>query len=89
MRSFRSSFGVAVAFGLLAGLQAFAEADKKEVALAVTKLWTHGHQTPGQLSEIPAFDRRTNTIWVAGVVGVDVMDAETGTLVEHIDVTGP
>ncbi len=87
MRSFRSSFGVAVALGLLAGAQTFVEADKKEVALAVTKLWTHGHQTPGQLSEIPAFDRRTNTIWVAGVVGVDVLDAETGTLVEHIDVT--
>ena len=59
-----------------------------ERSLSFTKLWTHGHTTPGQLSEIPAFDRRTNTIWVAGVVGVDVLDAETGTLVEHIDVTG-
>ena len=26
-------------------------------------------------------------MWVAGVVGVDVLDAETGALVEHIDVT--
>jgi DNA-binding beta-propeller fold protein YncE len=56
--------------------------------LTFTKLWTHAHATPGQLSEIPAFDRRTNTIWVAGVVGVDVLDGETGTLIEHIDVTG-
>jgi hypothetical protein len=55
--------------------------------LTFTKLWTHGHTTPGQLSEIPAFDRRTNTIWVAGVVGVDVLDATTGALLEHIDVT--
>jgi DNA-binding beta-propeller fold protein YncE len=39
------------------------------------------------LSEIPAFDRRTNTIWVAGVVGVDVLDADSGELVDHIDVT--
>ncbi len=29
----------------------------------------------------------TNTIWVAGVVGVDVLDAATGTLIKHIDVT--
>ena len=57
-------------------------------ALSFTKLWTHSHTTPGQLSEIPAFDRRTNTVWVAGVVGVDVLDGETGRLVEHIDVTG-
>ena len=59
-----------------------------ERPLTFTKLWTHNHATPGQLSEIPAFDRRTNTIWVAGVVGVDVLDAATGKLIEHIDVTG-
>ncbi|HUR33809.1 MAG TPA: choice-of-anchor I family protein [Vicinamibacterales bacterium] len=52
-----------------------------------TRLWTHAHVTPGQVSEIPAFDKRTNTIWVAGVVGVDVLDAGTGVLLEHIDVT--
>ena len=57
-------------------------------SLAFTKVWTHGHATPGQVSEIPAYDPRTNTIWVAGVVGVDVLDAKTGTLVQHIDVTG-
>jgi hypothetical protein len=50
-------------------------------------VWTHGHTTPQQVSEIPAFDARTNTVWVAGVVGVDVLDAATGELVEHIDVT--
>ena len=58
-----------------------------ERPLSFTKLWTHGHTTPGQVSEIPAFDHRTNTIWVAGVVGVDVLDGETGTLIKHIDVT--
>jgi hypothetical protein len=51
-----------------------------------TKLWTHGHDTAGQVSEIPAFDSKTNTLWVAGVVGVDVLDAATGDLVQHIDV---
>ena len=44
--------------------------------------------TEDQISEISAFDAKTNTIWVAGVVGVDVLDAATGALVEHIDVTG-
>lgn len=39
------------------------------------------------MSEISAFDRRTNTLWVAGIVGVDVLDADTGALVEHIDTT--
>lgn len=57
-------------------------------SLTFTKLWTHSHTTTGQLSEIPAFDRHTNTIWVSGVVGVDVLSGETGILVEHIDVTG-
>jgi hypothetical protein len=55
--------------------------------LSFTRLWTHSHATPGQLSEIPAFDRRTNTVWVAGVVGVDVLNGDTGALVQHIDVT--
>jgi len=59
-----------------------------ERPLSFTKLWTHGHTTPGQVSEIPAFDKRTNTVWVAGVVGVDVLNGETGALIEHIDVTG-
>ena len=59
-----------------------------ERSLTFTKLWTHGHSTPGQVAEIPAFDSQTNTIWVAGVVGVDVLDGNTGTLIEHIDVTG-
>jgi len=58
-----------------------------EPTLTFSKQWTHGHTTTGQFSEIPAFDPRTNTIWVAGVVGVDVLDAATGALVTHIDVT--
>lgn len=59
-----------------------------EPSLSFTKVWTHGHATPGQVSEIAAFDRKTNTIWVAGIVGVDVLDAGSGALVEHLDVTG-
>ncbi len=46
-----------------------------EAPITFSKLWTHTHATAGQLSEIPAYDARTHTIWVAGVVGVDVLDA--------------
>ena len=56
-----------------------------EKSLSFEHLWTQLH-TDGQGSEIPAFDQRTNTIWVAGTVGVDVLDASTGLLIEHIDV---
>jgi DNA-binding beta-propeller fold protein YncE len=55
-------------------------------AISFTRLWTHSH-TGGHLAEIPAFDSRTNTLWVAGVMGIDVLDADTGSLVEHIDIT--
>ena len=70
---------------LAASISSLTQAE--EPVLGFTKLWTHGHTTAGQVSEIPAFDSKTNTIWVAGVVGVDVLDAATGTLLKHIDVT--
>ncbi len=58
-------------------------------ALSFTKQWTYNHAAnPGQVSEIPAFDRRTNTLWIAGIVGVDVLDAKSGKLIKHIDITG-
>lgn len=51
--------------------------------------WTATHGAAGLntgvTSEIPAFDALTNTLWVAGVVGVDVLNAKTGSLVQHID----
>lgn len=54
--------------------------------LAFSKQWTYAHGAiVGQVSEIPAFDKRTNTLWVAGVIGVDVLDARTGKLLAHID----
>lgn len=58
-----------------------------DLDLTFERLWTHNHTTPGQLAEIPAFDAKTNTLWVVGSVGVDVLDAETGALIEHLDVT--
>ncbi len=86
MLSLRFLLGGAIALALVvAGDQRVGAKTGPEITF--TKLWTHGHATPGQVSEIPAFDNRTNTIWVAGVVGVDVLDADTGALLKHIDVT--
>jgi hypothetical protein len=55
----------------------------------VRRVWQYAHAAggvAGQKSEIVAYDDRTDTLWVAGVVGVDVLDRATGELVEHIDV---
>jgi DNA-binding beta-propeller fold protein YncE len=58
-----------------------------EPIIGFSKVWTYQHTTLNQTAEIPAYDPLTNTIWVAGVVGVDVLDAETGAMLDHIDVT--
>jgi len=55
--------------------------------ISFQKLWTHEHTDVGQASEIPAYDAKTHTIWVAGVVGVDVLDAGTGALLKHIAIS--
>ena len=58
----------------------------KTVDVHVQRVWQHAH-APSQKSEIVAYDDRTDTLWVVGVVGVDVLDRATGALVDHIDVT--
>lgn len=55
---------------------------------SVTKEWTYSHAltgVSGLTSEIAAYDTITNTIWVAGVVGVDVLNATNGSLLQHIN----
>jgi len=59
---------------------------------SITKEWTYSHAltgVAGMFSEIPAYDVITNTIWVAGAVGVDVLNATTGSLVQHISINNP
>lgn len=51
----------------------------------ISKEWTYSHIGSGYLSEIPAFDAVTNTLWVAGVKGVDVLNASTGAFLQRID----
>ena len=67
-----------------------ASAHAAQADISFSKKWTftHGLQGNCQLAEIPAYDPKTHTIWVAGAVGVDVLDARDGSLIEHIDVTG-
>ena len=59
--------------------------------VSVSKVWSTNHGSAGLntgvTSEIAAFDAASNTIWVAGVVGVDVLNASNGSLVQHIDTT--
>ena len=55
---------------------------------SITKEWTYSHinsGVAGQIAEISAYDAITNTIWVAGIVGVDVLNATNGSLVQHIN----
>jgi YVTN family beta-propeller protein len=51
----------------------------------ISKEWTFTHSGSGYLAEIPAYDAITNTLWVAGVKGVDVLNATTGSFLQHID----
>jgi DNA-binding beta-propeller fold protein YncE len=53
-------------------------------AITFNKLWT-APAGADSTAEIPAFDALSKTIWVAGVTGVDVLNAINGTLVQHID----
>lgn len=56
--------------------------------LTFNKLWTYTSVAAGFSAEIPAFDAQTGTLWIAGVAGVDVLNAATGSLVQHLDTTG-
>jgi len=58
--------------------------------LSVQRVWQYAHAAggvAGQKAEIVVHDDRSDTLWVAGVVGVDVLDRASGQLVAHIDVT--
>lgn len=68
--------------GLMLGSMSLAQA---ATTYQISKEWTFAHSGSGYLSEIPAFDSLTNTLWVAGVKGVDVLDASTGSLLQRID----
>ena len=93
MKKYAQRYVLATAIAASLSVSLFSTAALAEnPVIAFSKQWTYSHAanpaTPGQTSEVPAFDRKTNTLWVAGVVGVDVLDAATGALIEHIDISG-
>lgn len=65
-----------------AALPALAAGPLDSSALA----WRYQHSsTGGFLSEIVAFDQVSNTLWVSGVSGVDVLNATNGAFIDRID----
>jgi hypothetical protein len=74
----------------IAATLALASLHASAAGLEVRRLWQYAHAqggVPGQKAEIVAHDRRTGTLWVAGVAGVDVLDRASGQLLAHIGVT--
>jgi len=61
----------------------------RDADVSIERVWQFAHApgVPGQKAEIVAYDERTDTLWVAGVVGVDVLDRRTGQRLAHVDVT--
>jgi DNA-binding beta-propeller fold protein YncE len=72
---------------LIASLLVPQLASAESAISSISKAWTYTHTTSGVTSEISAFDSNTNTLCVAGVVGVDVLNLNDGSLVQHIDTT--
>lgn len=80
----RSTALTALALAASAALVAPAQA----AAFSWSKAWTYNHAdtgVAGQTSEIASFDALSKTLWVVGLKGIDVLDARTGKLVDHID----
>jgi len=75
----------------LATLLIPAAAQAIEPLVAWGKLWTFQHgagtSVAGQTSEILAFDSGHNQLWVAGLKGIDILDAASGSFLQHIDTT--
>lgn len=77
-----------LAAAMAAALSAAVPASAASLIDGATKAWTFQHGAGnGYLSEIVSFDSATKTLWVAGVSGVDVLDAATGSFLQRIDVT--
>ncbi len=56
--------------------------------VTVERVWTYAHKqvADGPKAEIVAYDDATDTLWIAGVTGVDVLSRVSGQRVAHIAV---
>lgn len=53
---------------------------------SATQAWEYKHSGSGSfLSEIVSFDASRNELWVSGVSGIDILNAQTGSLVQRLD----
>lgn len=60
-----------------------------QASLTATNAWSFSHSgSNGFLSEIVAFDDVNQQLWVAGVSGVDILNASTGAFVDRISIAG-
>jgi hypothetical protein len=83
----KTHLSLAIALACSAAFVA-APAAAAEPALSFSKVWTFSHTGGAFLSEIVSFDSTTNSLWVAGVTGVDVINARTGVQIgSRIDTT--
>ena len=66
----------------------FAAGLAQAAPLTFDRVWTYDHAltgVTGQTSEIVSFDALSSSLWVVGLKGVDVLDASSGSLLQHID----
>ena len=56
--------------------------------VTIERAWTYSHKAvaDGPKAEVVAYDQATDTLWVAGVTGVDVLSRISGQRVAHISV---
>jgi DNA-binding beta-propeller fold protein YncE len=67
-------------------LATLGSANAASVLDGASQVWANAlTSTPGFVSEIVAFDATSKTLWVAGVKGVNVLDAKTGASLSFID----
>ncbi|PPD10094.1 MAG: hypothetical protein CTY36_01350 [Methylocystis sp.] len=73
----------------LASLYVGSASADPSLSVETRRVWSYSHaqsNVPGQKAEIVAHDERTDTLWVAGVAGVDVLERATGKWVSNISV---
>lgn len=83
LKTLAATVAALAAATLLSGTAALA------AEVAISRVWQFDHTAPGaipgQKAEIVAHDAHTDALWVAGTVGIDVLDRATGQRVAQID----
>lgn len=72
----------------LAAAAMAAAAAAQAAPLSLDRVWTYQHAltgVAGQTAEIVSFDALSGSLWVVGIKGVDVLDARSGSLLQHLD----